>query len=326
MSALAVFGEKIFPKEEIRQRFMERVRTRRGAVTLPFALEYRHIFVLPTAFGFAFGIMLVFMALGGLNFNNNMALLMVFILAVIAQLTTVLAYRNLVGLKMESIRAEPVFCGEPANFRIYLNNPEQRARFAVQGGIRASADCTDIGRQSTGFLTLSQPTPKRGWLKMTTFRLETRYPLGLFRAWSWIFPEARCLVYPVPARNPPPLPNTGKGQFGRAIKGEGEQMHGLREYRSGDSLRRVAWRTSARHDQLYTREMETPREEACEISWDLLPGIDAEARLCILTAWVLLADRRRVSYSLEMPGMNIPAGLGPEHRVRCLAALALHGT
>ena len=40
----------------------------------------------------------LFMALGGLNFNNNMALLLVFLLAAIAQLTTVLSYRNLVGL------------------------------------------------------------------------------------------------------------------------------------------------------------------------------------------------------------------------------------
>jgi uncharacterized protein (DUF58 family) len=325
MSVLASVAPRLFPRERLRQWFLERVRRRRGPAALPFRLQHRNIFVVPTGFGLAFGSMLAFMAIGGLNFNNNMALLLVFILASIAQLTTVLAYRNLVGLHLDSIHADPVFCGDPAVFRVYLSNPEDRPRFAIQAGILASSDCRDVATRATGILRLGQPTAHRGWLKMDTFRLETRYPLGLFRAWSWFFPETRCLVYPAPSQNPPPLPRLGSGHGGQAVKGEGEQVHGLREYRFGDSLRRVAWRTSARHELLYTREMETPREEACELSWDLLPGIAPETRLSILTAWVLLADHRQVSYSLQLPGAAIPAGLGLEHRSRCLEALALHG-
>lgn len=326
MTALATFSDRIFPKDKIRQRIMDRVRTRRGPVTLPFNLEYRHIFVLPTAFGLGFGLMLLFMALGGLNFSNNMALLLVFLLAVIAQLTTVLAYRNLVGVSIGSVRAEPVFCQEPAHFDVYLTNPEERPRLAIQAGIAESRDCIDLAMHSSGKLTLCQATTKRGWLKMEDFHLETRYPLGMFRAWAWVFSPARCLVYPKPAMNPPPLPRTGSGPSGQARKGEGEQVHGLRQYRQGDSPRRIAWRTSARHDELYTREMETPQLNACEISWYALPGIDTEARLSILTSWVVLADHRQLPYSLELPGNNVAGGLGADHRSQCLQLLALYGT
>ncbi len=325
MSVLTYAGRKISPGASIRRWFLDRVRARRGQVRLPFTLEYRHIYVLPTPFGFAFGAMLVFMSLGGLNFNNNLALLLVFVCAAIALLTAVLAYRNLVGAVIESIHAEPVFQGERAHFRVYLGNPEERPRFAIQGGIDAGEDCRDLGQRAGGSLTLTQQTRRRGWLAMAPFRLETRHPLGLFRAWTWFFPEARCLVYPAPAQSPPPLPRTGFGQGGQAVKGEGEQMHGLREYRSGDSLRRVAWRTSARHDKLYTREMEIPREEACEIAWDLLPGLDVETRLSILTAWVLMAEHRQIAYSLSLPGSTRTAGTGLEHRKSCLESVALHG-
>ncbi len=325
MSVLAGLADRLLPREKLRQRFLERVRRRRGTVTLPFQFEYRNIYVVPTTFRLAFGVMLVCMAIGGLNFNNNMALMLVFVLASIAQLTTVLAYRNLVGLNIESIGAEPVFCGEPAHFKAFLGNREDRVRFAIQAGYRSFQDCRDIGDQASAAVVLSQPTSRRGWISMEPFKLETRYPLGLFKAWAWFFPEARCLVYPAPAQNPPPLPRQGSGHGGQAIKGEGEQVHGLREYRYGDPLRRIAWRTSARHDFLYTREMETPREEACEIAWDLLPGIDTESRLSILTAWVLMADHRQVAYSLLLPGASVPSGLGVEHRSRCLEALALHG-
>jgi uncharacterized protein (DUF58 family) len=266
------------------------------------------------------------MALGGLNFNNNMALLMVFILGVIAQLTTLLAYRNLVGLRIEAISAEPVFCGEPAHFNIYLANPEERPRFAVQAGLSRPQDCKDLNSNATVRLEVRQRAGRRGWLTMEPFKLETRYPLGLFRAWSWYFPTSRCLVYPAPAKSPPPLPLTGQGLSGTAIKGEGDQLHGLREYRSGDSLRRVAWRTSARHDALYTREMETPRQEACELAWNQLTGMDVEQRLSILTSWVLQAERRQLSFSLDIPGTRLPPAAGAEQRVRCLEALALFGS
>jgi uncharacterized protein (DUF58 family) len=324
MSTLAAFSERLFPKEKLHRKFLRRIRSRRGDVSLPFSLEYRHIYVLPTAFGLSFGVLLLFMALGGLNFSNNMALLLVFILATVAQLTTLLAYRNLVGISIDSIQSEPVFCGEPAVFRIYLGNPEARPRLVVQAGFASLQDCTDLDPEAGGVLSLREVTEKRGWMRMSPFRLETRYPLGMFRAWSWFFPEARCLVYPRPARRPPPLPKSGSGPTGQARKGEGEQVHGLREYRPGDSPRRIAWRSSARHDNLYTREMEEPRDNACEIAWDALAGTGVEARISILTAWVMMADHRQIAYSLEIPGHSVPADQGIDHRHRCLELLALY--
>lgn len=302
----------------------KRVRAKRGPMTPPFELEYRQIFVLPTKFGWGFGIMLVFMALGGLNFNNNMALILVFLLGTIAQLTTLIAYRNMSGLKLETIRSEPVFCGEAAHFRVFVSNGNLRQRFAIQAGFRQTQDCKDLRLDSCESFLLNQPAHARGWLEMPSFRLETRFPLGLFKVWSWIFPETRCLVYPSPSRNAPPLPITGHGQTGRAVKGDGDEVHGLRKYQAGDSLQRVAWRASARHDELYSMEMETPREDACELDWDLLKGYDTEARLSILTAWVIAADHKQLSYSLKLPGTYLPAGTGAAHRSRCLESLALY--
>jgi uncharacterized protein (DUF58 family) len=98
----------------------------------------------------------------------------------------------------------------------------------------------------------------------------------------------------------------------------------LREYQPGDPLRRIAWRTSARHQKLYSREMEAPRDEACELNWYLMGGGDTEEKLSILTAWVLRAERRQIPYSLEMPGAALPAELGEDHRDACLAILALY--
>ena len=323
MTTLARPLERLSFKDGIANRIRQRVQAKRGPLTPPIELAYRHIFVLPTKFGLGFGFMLVFMVLGGLNFNNNMALMLVFLLGTIAQMTTLIAYRNLIGLKVESIFAEPVFCDEPAVFQVFVSNNSDRQRFAVQAGFSAAQDCRDFRPHSSEALHLSLQSVNRGWLEMPSFKLETRFPLGLFKAWSWIFPHNRCLVYPAPALNAPPLPKTGKGDSGPAKRGEGDQVHGLRKYQTGDPKQRIAWRASARHGELYSLETEIPMEEACELDWDTLNDADAETRLSILTAWVIAADRKQLAYSMKIPGELVAADSGVEQRAKCLELLAL---
>ena len=324
MTTVATLRAHLNIKDVIAGWVRQRVLARRGPMTPPFELEYRHVFVLPTRFGLGFGLMLVFMALGGLNFNNNMELMLVFLLGTMVQLTTLIAYRNLSGLNIDNVYAEPVFCGEQAHFRVFVSNGDERQRFAIQAGFKAAQDCKDFKLNSCESFHLTRPTRTRGWYEMPSFRLETRFPLGFFKAWSWIFPQTRCLVYPSPARNAPPLPKTGHGQDGRAIRGDGDQVHGLRKYQPGDSIQRVAWRASARHDELYSLEMEAPREEACELDWNLLKGVDTETRLSILTAWVISADHKQLSYSLKLPGGKVATGSGVNQRLKCLELLALY--
>ena len=323
MNTTALMSKKFGINRRFNLWILNRVRQKRGSPELPFTLEYRHIYVMPTMFGFWFGVLLALTAIGGLNFNNNMVLLLAFIMASIAQMTSLLAYRNLSGMTLLGFRAAPVFAGQAAPFTVLLKNPEERLRFAIQVVSGESSDCTDIQPQATGRLELELMTSRRGWIEMQPFRIENRYPLGLFRAWSVIIPRARCLVYPAPVPNPPPLPKTGRGDYGATRKGEGEHLHGLREYHPGDPLGRIAWRTSARHQTLYSKTMESPSEEACELNWYLLGGRHTEEKLSILTAWVLRAERQQIPYSLEMPAAALPAEFGEDHRNACLEILAL---
>jgi uncharacterized protein (DUF58 family) len=325
MVSLALIADRIRPGPRFERWILRRVRRLRGTQSLPFTLEYRLVYVLPTRFGVWFGLLLAITALGGLNFNNNMALLLGFVLAAVAQLTTLLAYRNIAGLTVGRICAAPVFAGETARFRVYLDNQEERHRFAVQITSASSADTRDMEPGQSRALVLQQASSERGWMVMAPFNIENRYPLGLFRAWSIVIPDAACLVYPRPAPSPPPLPRAGRGDSGAAQPGEGENFHGLREYRTGDPLRRVAWRASARHDRLYSRLTEISRNEACELDWKLLGGHDTEQRLSILTAWVMAAERQQLPYSLSLPDQSVARGLGDEHRDTCLQLLALYG-
>src|SRR6185436_15284749 len=106
-------------------------------------------------------------------------------------------------------RAEPVFAGESVQFRLYLDGRTAYDRPAILARhVAAGAQfVVDIPAHGAAEVVLAVPATRRGWLPLGRVLLETRFPLGLFRAWSYVEPDARGLVYPQPERSalPPPL-------------------------------------------------------------------------------------------------------------------------
>jgi uncharacterized protein (DUF58 family) len=88
--------------------------------------------------------------------------------------------------------------------------------------------------------------------------------------------------------------------------GAGSEMFGIREYRPGDSLRRIHWRSTARHGDLVVREYEPPGMRTLAIFLDPAPApgdhADQVARIAASEAWDCIRDGGRVS--LWAPGLE----------------------
>jgi uncharacterized protein (DUF58 family) len=102
-----------------------------------------------------------------------------------------------------------------------------------------------------------------------------------------------------------------------------EEWAGLREFRSGDSPRQVAWAAYARGRGLLVKTYQSPAAHHRIFDISSVPG-DLEARLEQLSSWVVAAHARGERYGLKLGAAEIPAESGSEHRRRCLDALALH--
>jgi len=80
--------------------------------------------------------------------------------------------------------------------------------------------------------------------------------------------------------------------------GSGTEMFGVREYRPGDPLRRIHWRSSARHGELIVREFEPPGVQTLGIFCDPSPptpeAADQIARIAASEAWDCLRAGGRV--------------------------------
>jgi len=290
--------------------------------TLPIRLDRRRIYVLPTGFGVLFGLLLFVMLIGALNYGNNAAVLLTCALAAAAGSSLFVAFRGLNRLELASLHADDAQAGSPRRIQLRFD-PGLRTRNALRVRHAHGEIAFDLLDGRPADIEVDLAPTLRGWQATGRLRVWTDYPLGLFRAWSWINPEREFLVYPEPEQNAPPLPG-GSGRLGEMTKtGASEEHAGLREYRPSDPPRLIAWKPSVRHDNLLVRDIEHRSGETLELVYDALRGLDDEGRIRRLAAWIEDAERARRSYALVLHDTTIGPASGAAHRSACLRALAI---
>jgi uncharacterized protein (DUF58 family) len=281
------------------------------------------IYILPTRLGLAFSVMLVAMLLGSLNYANNMGIGLTFLLAALALVAMHACHRNLETLIARGAGTEPPFAGKDAIFRIALANPGGAARRELEtsSGISPGVPVT-VAAASESTVSLRVPTRRRGTIVLDSVEIATRFPYGLFRAWAVLHPGLRCLVYPRPAADAPPLPQAPGIAGGGATRHGEDDFAGLKDYHPGDPPRRIAWKAYARSDELLIKEFSGAADATPVFDLADAPGADLEARLSVLTRWIVDAHARGLTFGLRLPGEEIPPEPGDAQRRRCLAALA----
>ena len=290
----------------------------------PVTLVQRRIFILPTRQGYLFAVVLVILLLASINYTLSLGFVLTFLLASMAGTAMLHTWRNLAHLRLRPGRCDPVFAGETALFPVTVETPA-RARFSIAVRRRdEDAIYADIGAGEFAVVTLPVVVAQRGVIRCGRLEVFTRYPLGLFHAWSYVDFDLAVIVYPRPdllAGTPPAL-SRSDSEEGIPVAGD-EEFNMLRPYRPGDTPRQIAWKALAREQGLLTKEFSATASSELWLDWDEARAAGVEARLSILCHWVLQAERFGQGYGLRLPGKAIAPSRGEAHRTRCLEALAL---
>lgn len=289
-------------------------------------LYHRRIFTLPNRAGMAFLATLATLLVASINYQLNLGYLLTFLSASMAWVGLHLSFGNLSGLRCHSARAEPVFCGEVAAFEFQIENTKKRARYAIRVSCGTSQSRFHVNPLENKTALLLVETTQRGWLDAPRATIDSLFPLGIWRVWSYWQPAARCLVYPAPENNPPPLPTDqqGHGEVEGDLAGS-EHFAYVRPYQYGDSPRRIAWKMVARSDGevLATKNFEGGASKKIWLDLNATGSPSLEQSLSRLTAWVLEAEERGMDYGLRLTQQHIAPSHGEAHRLQCLKALAL---
>ena len=292
-------------------------------------LSHRSIFILPTRAGMVFGLLLLLLLVTAINYQNSLIYALTFWLFSLALAAMLYTFRNLSGLTLVAGRAAPCFAGESLLLPLRLQSAARDHEALLIGFPGESATMADVAQHDRDVSRVLQLTASvRGPLQTPRLRLESRFPLGMFNTWTWVKLDFRGLVYPRPDFSPFAFlsGNDGEQPDGRLSRRAGEQdFQGLRAYRSGDSLRRIAWKQLARGKGLISKEFDRDEGLVCWLDWEALAGMDTETRLSRLCGWVLQAHQNGWRYGLRLPGTEYAPDHGGQHRDVCLKALALFG-
>ncbi|MGH7761709.1 MAG: DUF58 domain-containing protein [Candidatus Dormibacteraceae bacterium] len=162
--------------------------------------------------------------------------------------------------------------------------------------------------------------PRSGWRRRVELHGMRRGPVG---ARDWVV-ESSDVAGMFRSRRPSPdaevalvLPRFGslagkpearelEASVAAPRAGSGTELFGVREYRPGDSLRRIHWPSSARHGELVVREHEPPGVQTLGIFCDPSPATtemaDQIARIAASEAWDCIRNGGRVM--LWGPGLE----------------------
>jgi uncharacterized protein (DUF58 family) len=180
------------------------------------------------------------------------------------------------SLKSLTVRRRPiaeVSAGEELTIELEILNPTPQVKLLLEVrdilpsslGQSARETIDTIPANGSHKWSYYQPTAKRGIYRWDEVQLRTATPLGLFWCRRSRVVPAKAIVYPtiLPLARCPLLDLTGDDRnplFQNRDRQSQLATEGLtrtlRPYRSGDPIRLIHWRSSARYGELRVRELE----------------------------------------------------------------------
>jgi uncharacterized protein (DUF58 family) len=186
-----------------------------------------------------------------------------------------------------------------------------------------------IGPGETVFRSYPLHPEQRGRLIFHSVRVSTRFPFGLFSKSRTIWAGESALVYPeigaVPISSITSCDDE-EGEGRAPANRLGSMADGLREFETGDSLRRVHWKSSLRRNQLQVRTQEEERSAEIEVRLRTSAAnsaADFEERVRWAAGEVVAHLSAGLQVGLLTDRDRIRPDRGPRQRARLLSFLAL---
>ena len=288
-------------------------------------LSHRNIFIVPTRQGFGFVLILLLILIAGINYQNALAHALAFLMLGLFLVAMLQTHRNLAGLVLSQTVPVEGFVGQKISVAFQVQSDAGRVHDGLSFFWLNARVVQGFGVDRNGTTIYRQTTPEqRGWHAPGRIRLETVYPFGLFRAWSWLDFDCKILSYPkpVPCDHLVSQNDSELGAGRRSSLGT-DDVKAVRDFQDGDDQRNIHWRASAKLDRLMVKSYESQLSASQWLRLEAMRELPMADRLGGLVYLIEAASQRGDAFGLDLNGQQLPVASGPGQEREALKRLAL---
>lgn len=289
-------------------------------------LNNKSIFIFPTRLGFSYLFVLILLFLLGTNYQNNVIILISYLMASLFITVMMQSFFNFSGLTCSSNQEFNGFANQTLSIPIALNtnNDKTDLHFSLVDQEEAVIDSINTK------LDVSIPfkMTKRGVFSPGRVKVESEYSLGLFKTWSWLDFGYEIIVFPEPLALKDSIQSHAKmGDYestaGQSIKGL-DDFSDLSTYKEGDPLSRVAWKHFARGQGKLIKNYQENLSDDKWLCIKDMPSNNVETKLRFLSFLILQYSREERRFGLDLGELKLTPETGNAHLLSCLTALSYY--
>lgn len=317
---------KFFIKHLIKRR-LNRWLKRRIPAASQHKLSNRNIFIMPTRFGYLYLFFVVLLFLLATNYQNNVIMLLSYLMASLFITTMMHSFYNLSGIVLSSDKKIKGYAKQNISFPIKISARNKRVdlNFCFD-----DQQVTHLSKSVTGEQTIyvSDFYDNRGVYHPGRLKVWSEYSLGLFITWTRIDFDHECTVYPEAIRLNNSLNSfTGSSKASSLLQNSKpgtDDFFELKTHILGEPSSRIAWKQFARGQGLLTKHYQ---KEEGSIRWLKLtdmPNHGVEKQLQYLCFMVNEYNYAGQIFGLDLGHGEISPAQGEHHFKQCLMALAIY--
>lgn len=290
-------------------------------------MKKQKIYIIPTEYGFMYGMGIFICLIAGAVYNNNLAFLLCFFLVALFLIGMVQTHNNLKNIFIERIEFYLSPSHSAGRGVIWLKSQSLEGHSQIKIKAEGSDDNIQIDipyvyKNSLTPFYFSFETSDWGIKEITKLTVSTRFPFGFFYVWQVVKQPIAYKIFPYP-KGDLSLPYWGDSQDQEAalVHQKGNDFSEHRNYQFGESHRHIDWKVYARSDQLLVKKFEDGLSRSCFLDIDQVP-LDGDEKYHQVCKWIEVCEQEQIPYALKLKRKQVAVGLGYKHRSQCLKAIA----
>nr|WP_106183946.1 hypothetical protein [Legionella pneumophila] len=305
--------------------YWENWTSKRASKTNPQILGSKNIYIIPSGFGWAYGVVVLSLFSGAINYQISTVFLMTFLLAIIGLISAWEAHTNLKGLSIKLVSVEDAYEGTPVQVNLLIQS-NNRVHFGLELQLnnQSITRLEKIPPQGLRFV-LPLATTGRGCYTLPRITISSFFPFSLFQVWGYAHFDGNYYIYPQPV-NPGfwPMPFYHQNKMKTDIHGDNE-FYDLKQVENPwIQPNLIAWKIAAKGQGWYLKTMNRTEEMYWLFTLNDLPIEKLEEKLKHLSYWLVTAESQGQFYSLDLGKNPNEFSHGEKHLRYCLRQLAVY--